>query len=72
MVRNRLRHLRGIEGSMTMDILCFSCCGCCVIIQDAQEIEECKKAGMPTGNTVVSAVVQPQVHYVQQTAMARQ
>jgi len=48
-IRNRLRTLRNIQGTMTMDILMWACCGCCALIQDAREIEECKKAGMTTG-----------------------
>jgi len=63
--RNRLRHLRNIKGSMTMDIMCLMCCPWCSLAQDAREIEEAKKAGLPSGDTTVTATV---VH----TSMARE
>ena len=54
-VRNRLRHLRGIHGSMTTDLLALAFCYCCVIVQNAREIEEAKRAGLPTGDTTVTS-----------------
>ena len=38
-IRNRIRTLRNIQGTMTMDILMLVCCGCCALIQDSREIE---------------------------------
>ena len=54
-VRNRLRHLRGIQGTMTTDLMMALFCGFCMLVQDAREIEESKKAGLPSGDTMVTS-----------------
>ena len=56
LVRNRLRQLRGIEGSMTKDLLLGLMCGFCVLVQDAREIEESKKSGLASGVVTINVM----------------
>ena len=60
LVRHRLRLLRGIPGSMTTDMALTFLCGLCVLVQDAREIDEAKKAGLTSGQLTVTAVSNPQ------------
>jgi len=57
LVRNRLRHLRGIKGSMTSDLCYSTLCFPCALTQDAREIEQSKRAGLPSGDTTVTSTV---------------
>lgn len=36
--RGKIREMKGIEGSLLKDVLMIWCCGCCSLIQEAQEV----------------------------------